>query len=194
MKCGKQKYNIVNLRIREKVVPEDFAYLSNTMYMNNHSYAIIAVEPEHLCVVDLNTGKYMTDAIYSDIESYKDGFVMQRIDGKYDIFDSNCKMIIDKVDKQTSYGVGLIKVGKNCMVNVVNLATGKLIIPKWISARAQMQIVTQGDSNGTFKHQKPGIYITQRTVDEFGNFASVQQIYFDFNGKAQIFEENPFED
>lgn len=80
------------------------------------------------------------------------------------------------------------------MVNVINMSTGKLIMPRWISARAQMQIVTPGDSNGTFKHQKPGIYITQQTVDEFGNFASVQQIYFDFNGKAQVFEENPFED
>lgn len=194
MNGGKQKHNIVNLRTCEKVVPEDFAYLSTTMYMNNHSYAIIAVEPEHLCVVDLHTSKYMTDAIYSDVEEYKNGFVMQRTDGKYDIFDSNCKIIVDKVDKQTSYGSNLMKVGKSCMVNVINMSTGKLIMPRWISARAQMQIVTPGDSNGTFKHQKPGIYITQQTVDEFGNFASVQQIYFDFNGKAQVFEENPFED
>lgn len=130
--------------------------------MNNHSYAIIAVEPEHLCVVDLHTGKYMTDAIYRDVKTYKNGFVMQRIDGKYDIFDSNCKTIIDKVDKQTSYGSRLIKVRKNDMVNVLNMSTGKLIIPKWIPARAQMQIVTPGDSNGTFKHQKPGIYIAQQ--------------------------------
>jgi hypothetical protein len=192
---GDRKCNIINLRTQEEVVPEDFERLCKSMYMNNHAYAVIAVEPEHECIVDMYTGKYMTDAIYRDIETtYRTGIVMHRTDGKYDIFDSNCKMIVDKVDKQTSYGSGLIKVGKNCMVNVVNLATGKLIIPRWISARVQMQIVTPGDSNGTFKHQKPGIYITQRTVDEFGNFASVQQIYFDFNGKAQIFEENPFED
>lgn len=163
--------------------------------MNNHSYAVIAVETGHECVVDLHTGKYMTDAIYHNVEAtYKTGFVMRRTDDKYDVFDSNCKIIVDKLDWQDAYGSRLLKVRKNDMVNVINMSTGKLIIPKWIPARAQMQIVTPGDSNGTFKHQKPGIYITQQKVDEFGNFASIQQIYIDFTGKAQIFEENPFED
>lgn len=166
------------------------------MYMNHHACAAIAVEPEHVCIIDLYTGKYMTDAIYSDIETtYRTGIVMRRTDGTYDIFDANFKTIVDKADKQESYGARLIKVRKNDMVNVINMSTGKLIIPKWIPARAQMQIVTPNDSIGTFKHQKPGIYIAQRKVDEFGNFASVQQIYFDFDGKAQVFEEeNPFED
>lgn len=188
------KYNIVNLRTREKVVPEDFAYLSSSTYMNNHSYAVVAVEIGHKCVIDLHTGKYMTDAIYNDVEIYKTGFVMHRTDDKYDIFDSNCKIIVDKLDLKVAYSYNLIKVRKNDMINVINMATGKLIIPKWIPTRAQMEIVTPQDLIGTFNHQKPGIYINQQKLDNFGNIASIEHIYIDFDGKAQISEENPFED
>lgn len=188
------KYNIVNLRTREKVVPEDFAYLSSLTYMNNHLYAVIAVETGHECVIDLHTGKYMTDAIYNDVEIYKTGFVMHRTDDKYDIFDSNCKIIVDKLDLKVAYSYNLIKVRKNDMINVINMATGKLIIPKWIPTRAQMEIVTPHNLIGTFNHQKPGIYINQQKLDNFGNIASIEHIYIDFDGKAQISEENPFED
>lgn len=194
-KFGEMKYNIINLRTRDEVVPEDFISLSHSMYMNNHSYAVIAIEPNHKCVVDLHAGKYMTDAIYSDIvTTYKNGFVMHRTDGAFDIFDSNCKTIVDKVNWQESYGPNLIKVRKNDMINVINIATGKIIIPKWVPAKAQIRIVTQADSNGSFNHEKPGIYITQQKFNEFGDRDLVQQIYVDFNGKAQISEDNPFED
>lgn len=188
------KCNIINLRTQEEIVPDDFVRLCKSMYMNNHAYAVIAVEPEHECIVDLYIGKYMTDAIYCDVEAYKNGIVMQRIDGTYDIFDSNCRTIIDKVDKQISYGSNLIKVSKNNMVNVINIATGKIIIPKWVPAKLQLDIVTLNDTVGTFNHKKPGIYIKRQKFDNFGNIASVEQIYVDFNGNAQIFEENPFED
>lgn len=184
------KYNIVNLRTREKVVPEDFAYLSSSTYMNNHSYAVVADETGHKCVIDLHTGKYMTDAIYNDVEIYKTGFVMHRTDDKYDIFDSNCKIIVDKLDLQVAYSYNLIKVRKNDMINVINMATGKLIIPKWIPTRAQMEIVTPHNLIGTFKHQKPGIYINQQKLDNFGNIASIEHIYIDFDGKAQILEDD----
>ena len=189
------KCNIINLRTQEEVVPEDFVRMCKSMYMNNHAYAVIAVEPEHECIVNLYTGKYMTDAMYCDVETtYKNGIVMQRIDGTYDIFDSNCRTIIDKVDKQISYGSNLLKVSKNNMVNVVNMATGKVIIPKWVPEEMQLDIVTLNDTVGTFNHKKPGIYIKRQKFDDFGNIASVEQIYVDFNGNAQIFEENPFED
>ena len=156
---------------------------------------MITVELNHECVFDLHTGKYMTDAIYHDVEaSYKNGFVMHRLDDKYDVFDSNCKLIVDKLDWQDMCGPSLIKVRKNDMINIVNMATGKIIIPKWVSAKSQIQVVTLDDVNGTFKHQKPGIYITQQKFDEFGNISSFEQIYVDFNGKVQISEDNPFED
>lgn len=163
--------------------------------MNNHSYAVISVENGHECVIDLHTSKYMTDAIYHDVEAkYKNGFVLHRIDGMYDVFDSDCKIIVDKLDWQDAYSSNLIKVRKNDMINVINMATGKIIMPKWIPSRVQLYIVTPHDSNGTFKHQKPGIYINRQKYDDFGNFASVEQIYIDFNGKVQITEDNPFED
>lgn len=153
--------------------------------MNNHAYAVIALELEHKCIIDLYTGKYMTDAIYRDVETtYKNGIVMQRADGTYDIFNSNCKAIIDKVNKQEACGLNLIKVSKNNMINVVNIATGKIIIPKWVPANAQLDIVTPNDLIGTFKRKKPGIYIKQQKIDDFGNIASDEQIYVDFNGKS----------
>jgi hypothetical protein len=192
---GDRKCNIINLRTQEEVVPEDFERLCKSMYMNNHAYAVIAVEPEHECIVDMYTGKYMTDAIYRDIETtYRTGIVMHRTDGKYDIFDSNCKTIVDKVDWQEACGPSLIKVSKNNMINVINMATGKIIIPKWVPSKLQLDVVTLNDTVGTFNHKKPGIYINRQKFDDFGNIASVEQIYVDFNGKAQITEENPFED
>ena len=96
--------------------------------MNNHSYAVISVENGHECVIDLHTSKYMTDAIYHDVEAkYKNGFVLHRIDGMYDVFDSDCKIIVDKLDWQDAYSSNLIKVRKNDMINVINMATVRLL-------------------------------------------------------------------
>lgn len=38
------------------------------------------------------------------------------------------------------------------------------------------------------------VHINQQKLDNFGNIASIEHIYIDFDGKAQISEENPFED
>ena len=165
------------------------------MYMNNHAYAVVAVELKRACVVDMHTGKYMTDAVYSDVEAtYTSGFVMRRTDGTYDIFDGNCKTIVDKVNWQDACGPNLIEVHKNNKFNVVNVETGKIIMPVWIPSNVHHYIVTRNDSIGSFHHTKPGIYVTKQDLDDNGNLVTMKQIYIDFDGNVDIAEDNPFEE